>query len=116
MARRATTSDVYNAIAEPQRRTIIDLLAKGELSVNAISKTLELNQPQTSKHLKVLKEVDLVTVRKEGKQRFYSVNGENLKPLYDWVTSLAHLWTERFDQLESYVDELQRKEDTHADD
>ncbi len=110
MARLATTSDVYNAIAEPQRRSIINLLAKGELSVNDITETLELNQPQASKHLKVLKEVDLVTVRKAGKQRFYNLNGENLKPIHDWVMSFAHLWTERFDRLETYLDELQGKE------
>lgn len=116
MARRATTSDVYNAIAEPLRRHIINLLAKGELSVNAITEALEFNQPQASKHLKVLKEVDLVTVRKEGKHRLYSLNGENLKPIHDWVESFSHLWTERFDRLETYVDELQRKEDTNAND
>lgn len=115
MARRATTSDVYNAIAEPQRRHIINLLAKGELSVNDISERLEFNQPQTSKHLKVLKEVDLVSVRKEGKQRFYSLNGDNLKPIHDWVASFAHLWTERFDRLETYLEDLQRKEQDESD-
>jgi len=115
MARLATTSDVYNAIAEPQRRSIINLLAKGELSVNDISKTLKLNQPQASKHLKVLKEVELVNVRKAGKQRFYSLNSEELKPIHDWVEGFAHLWTERFDRLENYLDDVQRK-DTHAND
>lgn len=115
MARRATTSDVYNAIAEPKRRYIINLLAKGELSVNDISETLELNQPQASKHLKVLKEVDLVRVRQEGKQRFYSLNGDNLKPIYDWVTSFAHLWTDRFNRLDNYLDDLQRKEQNEPD-
>lgn len=110
MARLATTSDVYNAIAEPQRRSIINLLAKGELSVSDITETLELNQPQASKHLKVLKEVELVDVRKAGKQRFYSLNGDKLKPIHDWVESFAHLWTERFDRLDNYLEELQRKE------
>ena len=109
MARLATTSDVYNAIAEPQRRHIINLLAKGELSVNDVSESLHMNQPQASKHLKVLKEVDLVTVRKAGRERIYSLNGENLKPVHDWVASFAHLWTERFDRLESYLEDVQRK-------
>jgi DNA-binding transcriptional ArsR family regulator len=113
MARRATTSDVYNAVAEPQRRHVINLLAKGELSVSDITETLEFSQPQTSKHLKVLKEVDLVAVRKVGKQRLYSLNGENLKPIHDWIVGFSHLWTERLDRLESYLDELQRKEDAN---
>lgn len=67
MVRRATTSDVYNAIAEPQRRSSINLLAKGELSVNDITETLDLKQPQASKHLKVLRELDLLSVRRAGK-------------------------------------------------
>ena len=110
MPRQATTSDVYNAIAEPQRRHIINLLAQGEQSVNQITQSLKLNQPQASKHLKVLKEVKLVNVRKAGKQRLYSLNSQELKPIYDWTKSFAHLWTERFDRLDNYLDQLQEKE------
>ncbi|MCB0067752.1 MAG: winged helix-turn-helix transcriptional regulator, partial [Caldilineaceae bacterium] len=81
----ATTSDVFNAVAEPQRRQILDLLAQGELSVNDIADALGVRQPQASKHLRVLREVGLVSVREEGKQRFYRLHGAGLKPIHDWV-------------------------------
>jgi DNA-binding transcriptional ArsR family regulator len=109
MARLPTTSDVFNAIAEPQRRHIIDLLAQGELSVNNIANALDLKQPQTSKHLRVLKEVGLVSVQKTGRQRVYRLNGIRLKPVYEWVQGFEHLWSERFDQLETYLNHLQQE-------
>ncbi|MCA9839298.1 MAG: winged helix-turn-helix transcriptional regulator [Trueperaceae bacterium] len=109
MARLPTTADAYNAIAEPQRRKIISVLADGEKSVGELVEVLELNQPQISKHLKVLKEVDLVIMRKDGKQRIYSLNADNLKPIYDWLSDFAHLWTERFDRLESYLATLKKE-------
>jgi DNA-binding transcriptional ArsR family regulator len=111
MARLPTTTDVYNAIAEPQRRDIIDLLRKGELPVNDIAESLGMKQPQTSKHLRVLKEVGLVSVRKEGKQRLYKLNSKELKPVYEWVQSFEQLWSERFDQLDEYLTRLQHKGD-----
>lgn len=111
MARLPTTTDVYNAIAEPQRRDIIDLLRKGELPVNDIADSLGMKQPQTSKHLRVLKEVGLVRVRKDGKQRLYQLNSKELKPVYEWVQSFEQLWTERFDQLDQYLTQLQQKGD-----
>ena len=111
MARLPTTTDVYNAIAEPQRRDIIDLLKKGELPVNDIADKLGMKQPQTSKHLRVLKEVGLVSVRKEGKQRVYQLNSQELKPVFDWVQSYAHLWRERYDRLDEYLTQLQQKGD-----
>jgi DNA-binding transcriptional ArsR family regulator len=111
MARLPTTSDVYNAIAEPQRRDIIDLLKKGELPVNDIADALGMKQPQTSKHLKVLKEVGLVGVRKEGKQRLYKLNSQELKPVFDWIQSYEHLWRERYDRLDDYLTKLQQKGD-----
>ena len=111
MARLPTTSDVYNAIAEPQRRDIIDLLKKGELPVNDIADALGMKQPQTSKHLRVLKEVGLVRVRKEGKQRLYNLNGQELKPVFDWVQPYEHLWHERYDRLDEYLIQLQQKGD-----
>lgn len=112
MARLPTTTDAYNAIAEPQRRRILTVLAKGEKSVGELVDVLELNQPQLSKHLKVLKEVNLVTIRKAGKQRIYSLNSESLKPVHDWLSGFAHLWTERFDRLDNYLQDLQ-EEDEH---
>jgi DNA-binding transcriptional ArsR family regulator len=110
MARLPTTADAYNAIAEPQRRKIISVLAQGEKSVGELVNVLELNQPQISKHLKVLKEVDLVNMRKEGKQRIYNLKVGNLKPMHDWLSDFAHLWTERFDRLDTYLETL-KKED-----
>lgn len=105
MARRPTTADAYHAIAEPQRRKIISVLAIGELV-----DVLELNQPQFSKHLKVLKEVDLVSVRQAGKKCIYSLNAENLKPIHDWLSHFAHLWTERFNRLDGYLEGLHKED------
>ena len=107
MARLATTSDAFNAVAEPQRRHILDLLAQGERSVNEIAALLELKQPQVSKHLRVLREVELVTVRESGQQRLYRLQGEGLKPIHDWVKPFEHLWRERLDRLADYLKELQ---------
>ncbi|MFZ0544902.1 MAG: metalloregulator ArsR/SmtB family transcription factor [Candidatus Promineifilaceae bacterium] len=108
MARLPTTTDVFNAVAEPQRRVIINLLARNEKSVNEIAEALDLRQPQTSKHLRVLKEVGLVTVRGAGRQRLYKLNSAELKPIYDWVQSFEHLWNERFDRLDAYLEQLQK--------
>jgi len=110
MARLATTSDAFNAVAEPQRRQILDLLAQGERSVNEIAALLELRQPQVSKHLRVLREVGLVTVREAGQQRLYRLQGDGLKPIHDWVKPFEHFWGERFDRLADYLKELQTQE------
>jgi DNA-binding transcriptional ArsR family regulator len=109
MARLPTTSDVFNAIAEPQRREILSLLAQGERSVNEMVEALGLKQPQVSKHLRVLRQVGLVSVREAGQQRFYRLNSERLKPIYDWVKPFEQLWSERFDRLADYLNELQNK-------
>ena len=118
MARAPTTSDVFNAIAEPQRREILELLATGELSVNEIAEALDLQQPQTSKHLRVLRTVELVSVRSEGKQRLYSLRGQALQPIHDWVNSLERTWRARFDRLDDYLQQIQsqpqEKEDEHG--
>jgi DNA-binding transcriptional ArsR family regulator len=113
MARAATTSDVFNAIAEPQRREILNLLARGERSVNDMVETLRLKQPQVSKHLRVLREVGLVRVREEKQQRFYQLNSAGLKPVHDWVKPFEQLWNERFDRLEDYLNQLQNKGETN---
>ena len=107
MARLATTTDVFNAVAEPQRRQILNLLVQGELSVNEIAEALDLKQPQTSKHLRVLREVGLVNVRTEGKQRVYQLQSERLKPIYDWLRPFEQLWQARLDRLEDYLNKLQ---------
>jgi DNA-binding transcriptional ArsR family regulator len=109
MARAATTADAFNAVAEPQRRQILDLLADGERSVNDLVALLGLPQPQVSKHLRVLREVGAVDVRKDGRQRLYRVNAAALKPIHDWVKDYERLWSERFDQLDVVLDELKAK-------
>jgi len=114
MARSATTSDTFNAVAEPQRRHILDLLAQGERSVNDITSALGLKQPQVSKHLRVLKEVGLVSVRGDGQQRLYSLNAEALKPIHAWVMPFEQFWTESLDRLDDYLSQLQAKEKTNA--
>jgi len=94
MARAATTTDAFNAIAEPRRRQILDLLASGELPVNDLVALLDVAQPLVSKHLRVLREVGLVDVRDEGRQRMYRLNGHALKPIHDWITGVFPLlWT-----------------------
>ncbi|MDB5099067.1 MAG: sdpR 4 [Cyanobacteria bacterium RYN_339] len=114
MARSATTSDVFNAIAEPRRRQIIELLAPRERSVNDVAKILCMAQPQASKHLKVLKEVGLVTVRELGQQRLYSLDGDVLKQVYDWAKAFEGLWTERFDRLDELLEELKERDRAKA--
>jgi len=110
MARAATTTDAFNAVAEPRRRQILDALAGGERSVNDLVDALGLAQPQVSKHLRVLREVGAVQVREEGRQRLYRLNGQALKPIYDWVRSYERSWTERFDQLDVVLEDLKPQE------
>jgi DNA-binding transcriptional ArsR family regulator len=110
MARAATTTDAFNAVAEPRRREILDLLAGGERPVNDLVRELGLAQPQVSKHLRVLREVGAVDVREDGRQRLYSLNGRALKPIHDWVKAHEQSWTERFDRLDVVLEDLKRKE------
>src|SRR5215208_6974667 len=110
MARAATTTDAFNAVAEPRRRDILDLLARGERPVNDLVRLLGLAQPQVSKHLRVLREVGAVDVRNEGRQRVYRLNGHALKPIHDWVKSYERLWSERFAGLDAVLEELKQKE------
>jgi DNA-binding transcriptional ArsR family regulator len=112
MARAATTTDAFNAVAEPRRRQILDVLAGGERPVNDLVGTLGLAQPQVSKHLKVLREVGLVDVRDEGRRRVYRLNGQSLKPIHDWVKNYERLWTERFEALDEVLEGLKREEET----
>ena len=114
MARAATTADVFNAVAEPRRREIVDLLAAGEQPVNDLVGALGLAQPQVSKHLKVLREVGVVHVREAGRQRLYRLNGHALKPIHDWVSDFERLWEERFEALDDVLEQL-KKEDQGDD-
>jgi DNA-binding transcriptional ArsR family regulator len=111
MARAATTTDAFNAVAEPRRREIIDLLVAGERPVNDLVAQLGLAQPQVSKHLRVLREVGLVDVRDEGRQRLYRLNGHGLKPIHDWVSAYERTWSERFDAMDAVLAELKDMEE-----
>jgi DNA-binding transcriptional ArsR family regulator len=106
MARAATTADAFNAVAEPRRRQILDVLSTGEQAVNDLVQRVGMPQPQVSKHLRVLRDVGAVVVRDEGRQRFYRVNGHALKPIHDWVRSYEQMWSDRFDQLDRVLDDL----------
>ncbi|HLM96194.1 MAG TPA: metalloregulator ArsR/SmtB family transcription factor [Acidimicrobiales bacterium] len=110
MARAATTTDAFNAVAEPRRRQILDVLSDGEHPVNDLVALLDLAQPLVSKHLRVLREVGLVEVRDEGRQRMYRVNGRPLKPIHDWVKNYEESWSQRFDRLDVVLEELKETE------
>jgi DNA-binding transcriptional ArsR family regulator len=115
MARAATTADAFNAIAEPRRRQILDVLAEGERPVNELVRRLGLAQPQVSKHLRVLREVGAVDVREDGRQRLYRVNGRALKPIHDWVSGYERAWSERFDELDLVLRDLEKEEGNDRD-
>ncbi|MBS0296105.1 MAG: winged helix-turn-helix transcriptional regulator [Proteobacteria bacterium] len=113
MARASTTSDVFNAIAEPQRRDILVLLRSGERPVTELAAALGMTQPGASKHLRVLREVGLVRDRKDGKQRLYGLDACKLKPVAEWAGGFEQFWNESFERLDAYVQELKqaREED-----
>ena len=110
MARTPTTHDPFNAVAEPKRRQILDVLGAHELSVNDIIDTLGWPQPMVSKHLAVLKKVGLVSERRDGRQRLYRVNPQQLMLIHTWVTPFERLWAERLDRLDEYLQVIQKKE------
>ena len=106
MARAATTSDAFNAVAEPRRREILSLLAQRELSVGELVEQLGLAQPAVSKHLQVLREVGAVRSRDDGRRRLYRLEGSALKPIHDWLKQFEQTWSERFDRLDVVLAEL----------
>ena len=110
MPRAATTADAFNAVAEPRRREILDVLRGGEQPVGELVRRLGLGQPQVSKHLRVLREVGAVDVRDAGRQRLYRVNGEALRPIHDWVASFERLWEDRFGAFDGVLEDLKRTE------
>src|SRR3954470_21112079 len=115
MARAATTTDAFNAVAEPRRRQIVDLLAGGERAVGDLVRELGLGQPQVSKHLRGLREVGLVEVRDHGRQRLYRLNGLPLKPIHDWVKGYEQLWSERFGRLDDVLADLKHNQQGDGD-
>jgi DNA-binding transcriptional ArsR family regulator len=119
MARAATTSDAFNAIAEPQRREILVLLQGGERPVNELARDLGMSQPQASKHLRVLREVGLVQVHRVGKQRLYDLDARGLRPVHEWLGGFERFWSGSFDRLDEYVQDLEqarRKEPSDGND
>lgn len=114
MARAPTTADPFNAVAEPRRRRILDLLARGERPVTDLVRRLRVAQPHVSRHLRVLREVGLVQVRDVGRRRLYRLNGRRLKPIHDWVRNFERTWNERFDALDDVLEDLKEKEKGHA--
>jgi len=110
MARTPTTFDPFNAVAEPKRRQVLEVLGTQELSVNELVERLGWNQPMVSKHLGVLKQVGLVSERRAGRQRLYRVNAERLKPIYDWVAPFERYWSESYDRLDEILEDLKSKE------
>ena len=108
MARAATTSDVFNAIAEPQRREILVLLRAGERPVTELAHELGIAQPGASKHLRVLREVGLVHDRRAGRQRLYGLDAGGLRPVHEWAGGFEQFWNQSFDRLDAYVQDLKQ--------
>jgi DNA-binding transcriptional ArsR family regulator len=111
MARAATTLDAFNAIAEPKRRHVLGAMARGggEMPVSGIVRSLGWPQPQVSKHLAVLRQVGLVSVRRQGRKRMYRVNGEQLKPIYDWTKTFEHFWSTQLDRIKERAEAIARE-------
>ena len=109
MARVATTHDVFNAVAEPKRRTVLSILAGRKLSVNSIVEQLDWPQPQVSKHLSVLRKVGLVAVERSGRQQLYSVNGVRIKAVYDWARHFESFWTDHLLSIKESAELRTRK-------
>ena len=110
MARQATTTDVFNAVAEPRRREIIDLLSqRSPQSVGALTAALNLRQPAVSKHLGVLRLVGVVSVTRFGQRRLYQLNGQQLKPVHDWVKAYERFWTHQLKRIKERAEGKARK-------
>ena len=112
MARTKTTFDTFNAIAEPKRRQLIEKLMGKEVTVNQLVNMMGWNQPMVSKHLSVLKQVGIVSERKEGRFRVYKLNATKLKPIQEWVNQFEQYWQNSLDYLEIYLEKIQSKEGT----
>ena len=109
MPRAATTSDAFNAVAEPRRRQILDLLAAHEHGVNEIVASLRLEQPSVSKHLRVLRDVGLVTVRRNGRHMYYRTNANAIRPLYEWTKTFEKLWSHQLDRIKERAEAKARQ-------
>ena len=110
MARSSTTTDAFNAVAEVSRRDLLSALGSEEATVGDLVDRLGMSQPQVSKHLAVLRAVGLVSVRADGRRRWYRIEGPALQPVYEWVRSFESTWNNRLDRLDDVLAELQTKE------
>lgn len=99
MPRATTTSDIFNAIAEPRRRQIITFLAPGERTVGDIADSLGMEQPSVSKHLRVLHSTNLVHVRCQGREKFYRTNADAIRPLHDWASTFERYWSNQLNRV-----------------
>ncbi len=109
MARAATTSDAFNAVAEPRRREILNYLALQERPVGEIVDALEMEQPSVSKHLRVLKDVGLVRARRNGRQMFYRTNAEAIRPLHEWTETFERYWQRQLIRVKERAEEKQTR-------
>ena len=104
MPRASTTSDAFNAVAEPRRRDILNYLILQERSVNEIVDSLSIEQPSVSKHLRVLKDVGLVSVRRDGRNMFYKTNADAIRPLHEWTSTFERYWRHQLNQIKELAE------------
>ncbi len=109
MARAATTSDAFNAVAEPRRREILEVLAAGESPVGDLVLKLRMEQPSVSKHLKVLRQVGLVRVRRNGRHMLYRANPDGIRPLYEWTKTFERLWAHQLLRVKERAEQKTRE-------
>src|SRR5688500_2923480 len=112
MARTATTTDVFNAVAEASRRRLVDVMGNDEVTVGELVDRVGMSQPQVSKHLSVLRAVGVVLVRVDGRHRWYRVNGPALKPIHDWAGTFERTWNKRLDRLDDLLVELKERKES----
>ncbi|HEX6033480.1 MAG TPA: metalloregulator ArsR/SmtB family transcription factor [Anaerolineales bacterium] len=107
--------DVFQAIADPNRRAIIGLLANQKLTVNAVAEHFSISRPAISRHIRILKECGLVVIRRQGRERYCEVRLDKLSEVAEWVERSRSIWEQRFDRLDGYLNELQKKEKPHGE-
>ena len=107
--------DTFQAIADPNRRAIIGLLAGQRLTVNAVAEHFPISRPAVSRHIKILKECGLVVVRKQGRERYCELRLERLNEVAEWVEQSRETWNQRLDRLDEYLNKLQKKEKKHGE-
>jgi DNA-binding transcriptional ArsR family regulator len=109
MARAATTSDAFNAVAEPRRREILTYLAVQERAVGDIVAMLRIDQPSVSKHLRVLRDVGLVRMRCDGRHKFYRTDAEAIRPLHEWAGTFERYWNRQLNRVKERAEEKAKK-------